>query len=401
MLKKDFILNNTRCLLNEYINPIISKADKPRKKFLRQTIGAILLSGSLIVTEFSRFIHDDCSDIFYRVKRLLNHLINPRGDLTDAIHAYRKSVSAYIQQDTPIIIDLTDIAKPRARKMKYLAQVRDGSEHKLVTGYWCVEVYAHLRKKRIFPLALDVYSIDDPAVGSQNLQIARTVKAVNKAVNGRGIWIADRGFDGLNIYETWFSLNCHFVVRQRGDRYVCMPNGVRIIERDLVERLRQKQAQTNLPTNIVFSKVYLPDNPGALYLAASWRPSKEEPLILLTTMVVENIEQARHIIWYYKQRWACEEAGQFLKSRVGLECFRIRRYEAIKRLAILAMFAMGFLSWILIRRCQMSKRFYLFTSRFRKKTKFVYYRLLDGLQEFARFKQLRFGKTLIEPLRNG
>ena len=336
MLKKDFILNNTRCLLNEYINPIINNTDKPRKKFLRQAIGAILVSGSLIVTEFSRFIHDDCSDIFYRVKRLLNHLVSPRGDLTDALRAYRESVATYIQQDTPIIIDLTDIAKPRARKMKYLAQVRDGSENKLVNGYWCVEVYAHLRKKRIFPLALDVYSIDDPAVGSQNLQIARTVKAVNKAVKGRGIWIADRGFDGLNIYETLFSLNCNFVVRQRGDRCVCTPNGVRIIERDLVEHLRQKRARKNLPNNIVFSKVYLPHNPRPLYLVASWRPGKEEPLILLTTMVIEDIEQAEQIIWYYKQRWACEEAGQFLKSRVGLERFRIRRYEAIQRLAILA-----------------------------------------------------------------
>ena len=41
MLKKDFILNDTRCLLNEYINPIISKTDKPGTKILRQAIGAI------------------------------------------------------------------------------------------------------------------------------------------------------------------------------------------------------------------------------------------------------------------------------------------------------------------------------------------------------------------------
>jgi hypothetical protein len=401
MLKKDIILNNTRCLLNEYINPIIQKADKPRKKFLRQSIGAILVLGSLLVTEFSRFIHDDCSYIFYRMKCLLNHLVSPRGDLTDALRAYRESVLTYIQPDTPITVDPTDIAKPRARKMKYLAQIRNGSEDRLVNGYWCVEVYAHLKKKRIFPLTLGVYSIDDPAVDSQSLQIARTVKAVNKALKGEGIWIADRGFDGLNVYETLFPLNCNFVVRQCEDRCVCTPNGVRIIERDLVERLRQRRAQENLPNNIIFSKVYLSDNPRPLYMVASWQPGKEGPLILLTTMVVENTEQAKQIIWYYKQRWVCEEAGQFLKSRVGLERFRICRYETIQRLAILAMFAMGFLSWILIRRYQMSKRFYLFTSRFRKTTKFVYYRLLDGLQEFARLKQIRFGKTLMEPFKTG
>lgn len=135
MLRKDIILCKTRNLLNEFIAPITSKADKPRQKFLRQAVGAILLSGSLIVTEFAHWIYDDCSDIFHRLKRLLNHLISPRGDLTAAVQAYRQTVAKYIQPDTPIPIDLTDLAKPRARKMKYLNLVHDGSEHKRVNGY--------------------------------------------------------------------------------------------------------------------------------------------------------------------------------------------------------------------------------------------------------------------------
>ena len=401
MLRKDLIISKTRNLLNEFMAPIMAKADKPRRKFLHQALGAILLSGSLIVSEFARWIHDDCSDIFYRLKRLLNHLVCPRADLQPMVQAYRQAMAQHIHPDTPIIIDLTDLAKPRAKKMKYLAYVRDGSEHKLVPGYWCVEVYAHLKNKRVLPLALDVFSIDDPAVGSQNLQIARTVEAVNEAIDRRGIWIADRGFDGLNMYETWFSLNCHFVVRQRGDRYVVTGTGVRIIERDLVEHIRHHWAQTNSPNNIIFSKVYLPDNSKPLYLVGSWLEGAEKPLILLTTMVVETLQQAQQIIRYYKRRWACEEASQFLKSRVGLERFRIRRYQAIQRLVILAMIAMGFLTWILLRSKRLVGGYFCFTSRFRKKTDFVYYRLLDGLQEFARLYQLRFGKIPLEPLKNG
>ena len=401
MLSKDFILNKTRGLLNEFIGPIVQKADKPRKKFIHQAVGSILMSGSLIVTEFARWIHDDCSDVFYRIKRLLNHLGSARGDLTIVVDAYRKAVSRYIQHDTPIIIDLTDLAKPRAKKMKYLAYVKDGSEHKLVPGYWCVEVYAHLKQKRVLPLALDAYSVDDPAVGSQNLQIDRTVKAVNEAIDGKGVWVADRGFDGPNCYETWFSANCNFVVCQRGDRHVVTSNGIHVVLSDLVEHLRQKQAVQHLQTDIVFTKVKLPDNPKQLYVVASWLPGAEEPLILLTMMVVENIQQAKQIIWYYKQRWACEEASQFLKSRVGLERFRIRRYEAIQRLMILAMLAMGFLTWILLRNKLLTKALFVFTSRFRKKTKFVYYRLMDGLQEFARLHQPRLGQTQLQLLRNG
>lgn len=401
MLRKDFIICKTRNLLNEFMTPIITDADKPRQKFLRQAVAAILLSGSLIVTEFAGWIHDDCADIFHRLKRLLNHLVSPSGSLAAIVDAYRQTAARYIQPDTPIIIDLTDMAKPRARRMKYLALVRDASEKKLVPGYWCVEVYAHLNKKRILPLSLDVFSIEDPAVGSQNLQIYRTVKAVNKVLDGKGIWIADRGFDGLNYYETWFSEKCHFVVRQRGDRFVVLPNGVRIMQTDLVEQMRQRQIAAGLACDIVFCKVRLPDNQRQLYLVASWLPGIEEPLILLTTLVVENIEQAKQIIWYYKQRWSCEEASRFLKSRVSFERFRIRRYEAIQRLAILAMLAMGFLSWIFLRSKRLVCGLFGFTSRFRKESKFAYYRLLDGLQTFAKLYRLYIVGCRIKPLKNG
>ena len=73
------------------------------------------------------------------------------------------------------------------------------------------------------------------------------------------------------------------------------------------------------------------------------------------------MDQARNILRYYKKRLVCEEAGQFLKSRVGLERFRVRRYVAIQRLAILAMLAMGFLTWILLRSGDLPKRLFSLT----------------------------------------
>ena len=166
MLRHDFILHKTRNLLSVFFAPLMGQTDRPRQRFLRQTIGAILMSGTLVVTDLARWIHDDCLNIFYRLKRLLNHLTSREGDLTAAIAAYRQATGRDISPDTPLIIDLTDLAKPRARKMNYLALVRDGSEHKLVTGYWGVEVYAWLAKKRNLPLALDVFSVEDPSIGS-------------------------------------------------------------------------------------------------------------------------------------------------------------------------------------------------------------------------------------------
>jgi hypothetical protein len=345
----------------------------------------------------ARWIKDECCDRFYRLKRLLNHLVSLEGDLSQAVCSYRQFMSRYIQYDTPILIDITDIAKPRARRMKYLAMVRDASEEKLVAGYWCVEVYAYIKGKRIVPLAMDVFSVEDPAAGSQNLCIERAVKAVDKTLNGKGIWVADCGFDGLNSYETWFSQSCNFVVRQRGDRLVVTTNGVSIVQRDLVERIRANNPQCD----IVWAKVHLPNINKPLYLVASWKQGNDEPFILMTTLVVENIQQAKQVLWYYSRRWACEEASRFLKSRVGLECFRIRRYEAIQRLAILAMFAMGFLTWILIISRQMTAWLLSLTSRFRKQVQFIYYRLLDGLQELGRLRYPYRDNLLPKPLENG
>jgi hypothetical protein len=401
MIRDDLIIGKTRALLDEFLTPMQARVDKPRQRFLQQAVRGILLSGTLIVMELCRWIKDECSDRFYQDKRLLNHLTSPRGDLGEAVKAYRQSMAGRIAPDTPLIIDLTDLAKPRARKMKYLALVRDGSEDKLVKGYWCIEVYAFLRHKRVLPLALDVYSIEDPAVGSQNLQIERVVQAVHRDLHGQGIWVADRGFDGLEAYETWFSLPAPFIVRQRGDRFIVTPQGVTQRLDEYVEWLHQHHRWQVNAQEIVFSGVHLPGRTESLHLVACWYPGRDKPLIVLTTLVVANLDLARQVLGYYRQRWVCEEAVQFLKTRVGFERFRVRRYEAIQRLAILAMFAMGFLTWILLPSRDLTRRLYAWTSRFRRHVQFAYYRLLDGLQEFVRLHPTALIDPQPPPNQNG
>jgi hypothetical protein len=402
MLRKDLLIRKTRLLLGEFLAPILDQVDKPRQRFLPQVLRGILFSGSLVVMDLSGWVRDDCSDRFYQLKRLLNHLVSRRGDLTAAVSGYRQAASPYIQADTALIVDLTDLAKPRAKRMQYVNLVRDGSEDKLVMGYWCIEVYAYLKNKRVMPLAMEVYGIDDPAVGSENLQIERVVTAVQRDLQGKGIWVADCGLDRLEAYEMWFSLNAPFVVRQRADRMIVTPHKTRMILRDYVDHLYQQGCHELHGRRIVFGRVHLPDHPDKpLYVVASWRPGQEQPLILLTTLVVETLDQARMVLRYYRQRWVCEEAAQFLKSRVGLERFRVRRYEAIRRLAILAMFAMGFLTWILLRSRDLTKRLFAWTSRFRRQRSFLYYRLLDGLQEFVRLHPRALMRLPPRPRQNG
>ncbi len=45
-----------------------------------------------------------------------------------------------VRERTLLVLDLSDISKPYAKKMEYLARVRDGSTGGFANGYWLCQV---------------------------------------------------------------------------------------------------------------------------------------------------------------------------------------------------------------------------------------------------------------------
>jgi hypothetical protein len=78
-----------------------------------------------------------------------------------------------------------------------------------------------------------------------------------------------------------------------------------------------------------------------------------------------------------------------------------RHRKKFLRQVIGAMFAMGFLTWVLLKSRLLTGKLLSLTSRFRKQVPFIYYRLLDGLQEFGRLRYPSRDKLLPQPLENG
>jgi len=375
----DYLIDNLRKYKYAFIKNITDNVVMPKQKFLKQAIPAVLLSGSLVITKYAKWVRDNCKDIHHSKKRLLNQL-NNKTQWQRILKNYRCSFASKIKPYTPLIIDMTDIAKPRARKMRYIATVRDGSKGILTTGYWCLEVYAHLNKRVTIPLALHTYSIEEPEVYSENKQILDVIKQVNDDVDGKGIWVGDRGFDRLNLYKGLFEENVHFIIRQKGNRHVVLNNGIHTEVELLSERCYQNQVAGGNNSRIIYTAVKLPGRTETLYLVAMFSCRYERPLMLLTTMKVFNLSQARDIIACYVKRWKCEEAISFLKGRIGFEQFSVRNYERMKHLILLSMLAMGFLCFIQLSNRVLVKGLFRFTSKFRKNISFEYYRLLDGLQ---------------------
>jgi hypothetical protein len=376
MLGMEARLRNRRAELRQFLNGFCPGLDRVRRRFFLQSVSGILLSGSLQVARWLRFIQDGCQDRFWRQKRLLNQINHGQWDDQALLRAYQRQWGQRVEIDTPLIVDLSDLPRRRARKLKYLSLVRDGSKGELVSGYWCLEIYARWSSRSITPLLLRPYSSEDPAVSSENAMILQGVEQVYDATGGRGVLVMDRGADRSELLIPWIDAGRRFVVCQRGDRHVILNNGVHIEVSLLIDRLLQ---QTGAP--IVWCQVALPDRPQSpLWVVGKVLPGKDRPLIVLSTLRAENLQQAKVPLQYYRWRWSCEEAVRFEKTGLGLEQIALRTYESFPRLLLLATLAMAFLSWLALHQptlidwlCKRRPGLH--------QIKFAYYRLLNWVRE--------------------
>lgn len=342
----DNILSTTGKAFKKFILCLTEKLSKPKTKFITDLLCGILFSSNLILTHIASKVPHP-GRITAIAKRFRRQLADNQPFIKPLWFNYLGLASRRLDIDSLFPIDLSDLAKPYAKKMENIALVRDGDKGTLVTGYWCMEAYALDKDGILWPLLIWPYSLEAQGVLSENEQVLKALALLDEYFGeGFGIYIFDRGFDRWNIIEPFLALKRHFIIRQRGDRMVVVDNGVHIILRDLVEHL----FADNPGQWLVYRKVYLPDTDKPLYVVAYHTKGYDEPVILLTDMVVENFEQALQIRNRYARRWVgCESSVEFLKSQIGIERFAVRRYKSMQQLIFLASLAMGFLSYLLSR----------------------------------------------------
>jgi len=373
----DNILSTSGKAFQKFISHLTEKLSKPKTKFIRDLLCGILFSNDLILTHIASKVPHP-SRITAIAKRFRRQLADIWALPKQLWFNYLSLAARKLDRDSLFISDLTDLAKPYAKKMENIALVRDGDKGCLVTGYWCMEVYALDKDGIIWPLILWPYSLEAEGQLSENEQILRILSLLDEYFGeGFGIWIFDRGFDRINLIEPFLASKRHFIIRQRGDRTVILDNGVRMILGDLVEHLF---AQSN--SRLVYKKVYLPDIDKPLYVVAYHTKGHDEPVILLTDMVVENFDQALQMRNRYVRRWpGCETPIEFFKGQIGLERFAVRRYRSMQGLIFLASLAMGFLSFLQFRCTDMRQRINDRLRYSRDPKSFWFYRLLIALRD--------------------
>jgi len=125
----------------------------------------------------------------------------------------------------------------------------------------------------------------------------------------------------------------------------------------------------------------LPGRDEILTMVVSRIAGQDSPMMLLTNLPVENVDDTKRILMFYIRRWECEEAIRFLKSQVHLEKIRTFRWRAIRRLVLLAVLVMIYIVWVLETHLNIAERLIRFGQPLPSQADFLPYRLLTGITE--------------------
>jgi hypothetical protein len=250
-----------------------------------------------------------------------------------------------IKEDTLLIIDPSDITKKYARKMQYLATVRDGSEGQLAEGYWvCNVIGAELDHNGIIPLYQHLYSAQAPDFVSENDEILRSVDMISEHIGHLGIWVMDRGGDRSNLIEPLLDRKKRFLIRLVGDRHLIFARRSTLVsrlaqdcpcryEKTIVKKEGNQEKVYHL--DFGFRKVLFPGHDEQLYLLVV-RGFGKDPLMLLTNVA---LTRSQKLLWKmirrYFRRWAIEDTIRFWKQSYDVENIRVLGYTSLQNAMVL------------------------------------------------------------------
>lgn len=341
-----------RAQIHQFSGELSTRLGKVSTRFVEEMIYGLCASGSVLLTEVARALEEEI-DLHATHKRLSANLDEKRLEATIAESVLVQGARR-IKDDTLLIVDPSDITKKYAKKMEYLACVRDASEKRIGDGYWMCEVVGcETGEHAITPLAQILWSQESPDFVSENEEILSLVDRVLEASDYRGILVYDRGSDRREMLTPWTKdERVRYLLRQRGDRHL-LYKGKAKNEMELAARCKTPYAETVVKEKDGREKVYtihfgfvpvrLPECPERPLWLVVVRGFGKRPMLLLTT---EPMRKNRKVLWWavqsYLTRWRVEDTIRFVKQSYGLENVRVLTYRRLKNLVTLLLAVMHF-----------------------------------------------------------
>ena len=162
---------------------------KPQNKFIRDMVYGIQATGDTIITDIARAVAPE--DKHRNVENRLSRNLQAEGlheKIRDAIQA---DAVRFIDRNTLVIYDPTDVCKPHSYKMEKLSLVRDASrssKENVVTrrGYHgCMAVACKSGARKTVPLDLKIWSSLAEGHKGENEEVLDAMRAVDRTTDSR------------------------------------------------------------------------------------------------------------------------------------------------------------------------------------------------------------------------
>jgi hypothetical protein len=366
---------------------------RPLQKFVRQMLFGVQASQDVKLSNIARSLKEEIA-LIKTENRLSRNLEAPELErhLSERLAAMG---SRRVEANTVLCLDLSDLRKEYAKKMEYLAKVRDGSTGELHDGYWLCEITAaEVKSSEIVPLYQKLYSAEAKDFQSENAELLAAVDQVRRHTRGRGIWTVDRGGDRRQVLEPLLERGERFVIRSVGKRTVIDRKGLKGSVAEVGGRCRLRYPARVIKIEDGKEKVYelrygaepvrLPGREEKLWLVVV-AGFGQEPLLLLTNLpLARDSESLWWIAQIYLTRWKIEETFRFLKQSYHLEDIRVLRYQRLKNLVLLVTAVAYFAATFLGQKLKLNilcEKLLIISLRFFGIPPFRFYALADGIRK--------------------
>ncbi len=191
--------------------------------------------------------------------------------------------------------------------------------------------------------------------------IWRLLQKLEQHVGQSVLHVLDRGYANEKMLRYLFRFNQDFVIRWKknhllrhqekgGKRTHLLARSFKGRKNKIVkDKVRKQNKRVSIAWAAV-SHTEHPDNQLFLVIARD-KKNFNSPMYLITSVKIENANQAWQILFSYMHRWEAEQGFRFLKSEMGLESPRLWFWDNHMKLMAIVTLAYDFLLSIL-RNCK-------------------------------------------------
>ena len=347
-------MNYVQSLFYPDVKELVGDFQIPVQKFIQQAIYGVIKTKSVIGQQIAMSLDENIT-LKKTCDRIYANLQRPY--LYDKLMVSHMSKMAQeISDETPILIDFSDIHKPSAEKMEGLAKVWDGSQHKPNPGYFTFQASlcdpSNPQKLKLY--YSDLFSIEEEGT-SENEKIMEFTHQSAILSGNKGIYIGDRGMDRSILITDMIENDNSFIVR--GNDRNLLYNGkmmhyCKIAEQvDLSTKVISKGR--SFQAGIVEVAFKMPNSPerkhqrkriAKLYLVVAKEKDKGYVYYLCRFRKEYSSDKILEMaVKYYGMRWGIEVIHQQVKTSFGWEKIQLLKYISLKNMNALLWVAASFI----------------------------------------------------------